>query len=137
MGSDRGLFDRLREPDRSEHRSVQQRTDRIYASVMLHLHHMLNTRHDDGQAATDYGLPALTDLDLSTRAEDLRRAIEQTIRTYEPRLTNVRVQPLPSEEEDPLKIRFQISARLVTDDERVRVRFDTLVDGAGAWKVSG
>jgi type VI secretion system protein len=137
MASDRGFFERLRDPDRSTQRSVHQRTDRIYRSVLLHLHQMLNTRHDDGPAALDFGLPALTDLDLTTRGEDLRRAIEQTIRAYEPRLTNVRVQALPQEPDEPLRIRFQIMGRLVTDDERVKVRFDTLVDGAGAWKVSG
>ena len=136
VAGDRGLFDRLREPDRPGERSIHQRTDRIYGSVMRHLYHMLNTRHDDGPAAVDYGLPALSDLDLTSRAEDLRRAIEQTIRNYEPRLDNVRVLALPQESEDPLKIRFQISARLVTEDEKVKVRFDTLVDGAGSWKVS-
>jgi predicted component of type VI protein secretion system len=30
-----------------------------------------------------------SDLDLGSRLEDLRRALEQTIRSYEPRLTNV------------------------------------------------
>jgi type VI secretion system lysozyme-like protein len=137
MGSDRGLFDRLREPDRTEHRSVHQRTDRIYASVMQHLQQMLNTRHEDGPATADFGIPPLTDVDLSQRGEDLRRAIENTIRTYEPRLANVRVQALPQEPGEQLKIRFQITGRLVTDDERVKVRFDTLVDAGGAWKVSG
>ena len=136
VAGDRGLFERLREPDLPGERSVHQRTDRIYGSVMRHLYHMLNTRQDDGPAAVEYGLPALSDLGTSP-AEDLRRAIENTIRTYEPRLANVRVQVLPPEIDDPLKTRFQISARLVTEDEKVKVRFDTLVDGAGSWKVSG
>ena len=135
MAGDRGLFEKLREPDHIE-RTVHQRTDRIYGSVMEHLHQMLNSRHDDACAALDYGLPALTDLDLGTRSDELRRAIEATIRTYEPRLTNVRVQPVPQEIDDPLKVRFQISARLVTEDERVRVSFETVVDGRGSWKVN-
>jgi type VI secretion system lysozyme-like protein len=137
MASDRGLFDRLRDPDRSAARSVHQRTDRIYGSVLRHLQHVLNTRHDDSPAAPELGLPALSDVDISTRAEDLRRAIEQAIRSYEPRLAGVRVLHVPADEGDPLKIRFQITGRLATADERVTVRFDTLVDAAGSWKVSG
>ena len=137
MAGDRGLFDRLREPDPPGERTVRQRSERILGSVMQHLYKMLNTRHDDARAAVDYGLPALSDLDLGSRLEDLRRAIEQTIRSYEPRLDNVRVQVLPPESDDPLKIRFRINARLVTKGEKVKMYFDTVVDGAGSWKVTG
>jgi type VI secretion system protein len=135
--SERGLFDRLRDPDRGRGRSVHQRTERVYASVLGHLHRMLNTRQGDSAAAPDYGLPALSDVDLATRAEDVRRAIEQTIHDYEPRLTAVRVRHVPPDEAAPLEIRFEVSARLVTADERVGVRFDTVVDAGGTWKVAG
>jgi type VI secretion system lysozyme-like protein len=136
MSSDRGLFDRLRDPDRGGFRSAHQRTDRIYASVMTHLHQMLNTRRDDSSSVPEFGLPALTDIDVGTRVEELRRAIEQSIRSYEPRLAGVRVQLVPPDPDEPTKVRFQITAGLATSDERVRVRFDTLVDGSGSWKVT-
>lgn len=136
MASDRGLFDRLRNPDPPGARSVQQRTDRIYESILGHLRNMMNTRHDDAAAVPDYGVPSLPDVDLASRTEDVRRAIEATIRSYEPRLTAVRVRHVPGDEADPLQLRFQVSARLVTDEERVGVRFDTVVDAGGSWSVS-
>jgi type VI secretion system lysozyme-like protein len=134
MLSNRGLFDRLREPDRPEERSVHQRTEDIAASVLLHLQRMLNVRHGDAPAAPDYGIPALEAQNLSA-SEEMRRAIEESIRKYEPRLDGVRVRYLTPDAEDPLKVRYEIGARLVTAEESVRVQFQSEVDARGSWKV--
>lgn len=134
MSSDRGLFDRLRDGDRKEDRSVHQRTEDIADSVLSHLQRMLNVRHGDAPAAPDYGIPALEAQRLSA-SEDMRRAIEESIRVYEPRLDGVRVRYLAPDKDDPLKIRYEIEARLVTAEESVRVQFRSELDATGSWKV--
>lgn len=134
MPSSRGLFDRLRNPDRPEDRSVHQRTEDIADSVLSHLQRMLNVRHGDSPAMPDYGIPALEAQNLSA-SEEMRRAIEESIRVYEPRLEGVRVRYLTPDEFEPLKVRYEIAARLVTADESVRVQFRSEVDASGTWKV--
>ena len=133
---DRGLFDRLRNPDHGATRSVRQSTDRVADSVLMHLRRMLNTRHGDSPAAPDYGIPALEAENLSG-SDEMRRAIERSIREYEPRLEAVRVRSVPKDPDDPLKVRFEINARLSTRDEKVRLRFNSELDSRGEWKVSG
>lgn len=137
MASDRSLFDRLRAPERGGQRSVQHRTEQVYDSILKHLQQLLNTRQGDSAAVPDYGIPALTDVDYASRAEEMRREIERAIRTYEPRLEGVRVRCVDPDPLDPLRIRFEIDARLATSEEQVGVRFSTVVDGGGAWKVAG
>jgi len=136
MRSDRGLFERLRDPNVGGERTVHQRADRVYGSVLHHLARLLNTREGESPCVPGYGLPALTDIDTSARADDLRRAIERAIAEFEPRLEAVRVRALPPEPSDPLKLRFEISGRIVTEDERLAVRFSTVADSALGWKIS-
>ena len=134
MSSNRGLFDRLRDTDRREERSVHQRTEDIADSVLSHLQRMLNVRHGDSPAAPDYGIPALEAQRISA-SEEMRRAIEESIRIYEPRLDGVRVRYLPPDKDEPLRLRYEIAARLVTAEESVRVQFRSEVDATGSWKV--
>ena len=134
MSSNRGLFDRLRDGDRQEERSVHQRTEDIADSVLSHLQRMMNVRHGDAPAAPDYGIPAMEAQRISA-SEEMRRAIEESIRIYEPRLDGVRVRYLPPDKDEPLRLRYEIAARLVTDEESVRVQFRSEVDAAGGWKV--
>jgi type VI secretion system lysozyme-like protein len=95
---------------------------------------MLNVRHGDAPAAPDYGIPALEAQHISS-SEEMRRAIEESIRVYETRLDGVRVRYLAPDDEDPLKVRYEISARLVTAEESVRVQFHSELDARGAWKI--
>lgn len=134
MPSNRGLFDRLRDPDRLHERSVHQRTEDIADSVLAHLQRMLNVRHGDSPAAPDYGIPALESQHVSA-SEEMRRAIEESIRAYETRLDGVRVRYVKADEDSPLKVRYEIAARLVTAEESVRVEFHSELDARGTWKV--
>ncbi len=137
MPSNRGLFDRLRAPDLGTARSMHERTDQVQESILRHLQRILNTRHGDSAALPEFGIPALTDMDIAGRAEEMRRTIEDSIRTFEPRLSSVRVRWQEVDETDVLKLRFEILARLTTSDEKVGVRFVTVVDANGQWKVAG
>jgi type VI secretion system protein len=136
MPSDRGLLERLRKPDRRTTRSAHQSTERVADSVLAHLRRMLNTRHDDSPAVPEYGIPTF-EAEYITQSDGMQRAIERSIREYEPRLEAVRVRYVPKDPDDPLKVRFEISARLMTKDEKVRVRFTSELDSSGEWKVRG
>lgn len=136
MRSDQGLFERLRDPHVGPQRTVQQHADRVYASVLHHLQRLLNTREGESPCVPEYGLPALTDIDVSVRGDDLRRAIERAIAAFEPRLEAVRVKALPADPNEPLKLRFEVSGRILTEDERLNVRFSTVADSALGWKIS-
>ncbi len=136
MATNRGLFDRLRRPESLAARSIHHRTEEIADSVLGHLQQMMNVRHGDAPAAPDYGIPAL-EVEYLTIAEDMRKAIELSIRRYEPRLQSVRVRYVERDDDDPLKVRFEINARLATDDENVRVQFTSEIDSSGTWKVKG
>jgi type VI secretion system protein len=133
---ERGLFERLRRPDGQGARSIQQRTERVADSVLEHLRQLLNTRHGDSAAVPGYGIPALEAEHVSTSAS-MQREIEKSIREFEPRLHGVVVRMLPRDPDDPLRITFEINARLVTEHENVRVRFTSQKDARGGWKVSG
>ncbi len=136
MASERGLFDRLRKPDGPGTRSIQQRTERVADSVLAHLRQLLNTRHGDSAAVPGYGIPALEAEHVSTSVA-MQREIEKSIREFEPRLDGVHVRVLARDTDYPLRVTFEINARLVTDSEKVRVRFTSQSDTRGGWKVSG
>lgn len=61
-------------------------------SVLDHLFRLLNTRRGVGGLPGDYGLPDISEVyrTVPEGPERLRRAIEQCVSRYEPRLTRVR-----------------------------------------------
>lgn len=137
MTADRGLFERLRALEHSGQRSVAPRADRVFESVLEHLERLLNTRQGQSATVPDYGIPALSDAGRAGQAAEMRRAIEQAIRDFEPRLEGIRVRLLPNDETDPQQIRFEIQARVVTDEERLAVRFKAGGDDRGTgWKLT-
>lgn len=136
MRSDRSLFDRLRHPEPEDRRSIQQQTRQVADSVLAHLRRLLNTRHGDSAAMPEFGIPALEAAHITTSAM-MQREIERAIREFEPRLDAVRVRLLPRDPYEPLRVRFEISARLATAKENVRVTFSSHIDARGGWKVSG
>lgn len=85
-------------------------------SIRLHLQALLNCTRGDSQSAPEYGVPDLTDLlrDVPDSIATLRRMLQKTIEEFEPRVHRVRVRFVSSDLlEDPTRLRFEISARLV------------------------
>ena len=120
---------------------MHQSTSRIHDSVLSHMRMMMNARHGESPAAPDYGmpeygLPAL-ESEFATALEQMCRAIERSIRRYEPRLEGVRVRPLEKDPDDPLTIQVEINARLATAEKKDRVRFFSMADARGEWRVRG
>jgi type VI secretion system protein ImpF len=114
-------------------------------AVQRDLEWLLNTRRTSDPAPTvyrelqdsvyHYGLPDLTSRsadDPAVRSE-LVRDVENTIRRFEPRLTQVRatlVGAAEGGEHAPTRVRFRIDALLRLDPNPVRVQFDTRLEVA-------
>src|SRR5215510_5678896 len=98
------------------------KSDEDADSILDHLRVLLNTRRGEAPTVPDYGVPDITDLvhTLPTGVAGLTRALRDTILTYEPRLKNVNVRHLESE--DPLVLRFEITARVVEDNRVLKVQ---------------
>lgn len=78
----------------------------------------------------EYGIPDISSMDRDSprTRERLMRVIEQTIRTFEPRLTNVRVALVPGDEQSWREVHFIIEALLRMDPNPEPVVFDTTLD---------
>lgn len=135
--SEERLLERIGAWKREPHRRVREDPRRAIDSVLNHLQRILNTKQGNVPIAEDYGLPDFTDFSVSysESVREMERAIRQVIQKYEPRLTGVRVGFLP-QENDLLSLRFQITARLVTDQRKVPVLFQTVVGSDGKISVS-
>jgi type VI secretion system protein len=120
----RGLLSRLSAPDPS------RRTDEV-ESILGNLRAILNTRVGDSPAADEFGIVDLSDLvhNFPDAAQIMQRSIRNAVAKYEPRLRGVRVRMVPSE--DPLRLVFEVSARLATDQRRGTVRVLTQVESTG------
>ncbi|UVJ45963.1 type VI secretion system baseplate subunit TssE [Pseudomonas sp. LS1212] len=129
------LFERL--SGEADKRIGWSREVSAMASVAAHLDMMLSTRAGSVQTLSDYGLPDLNDMRLSLHdaLSQARLAIENFIEAYEPRLSNVRVVPLPRDH-DQLRLSFNIEGLLEVDGFKRQVRFTARLDGSGQVKVS-
>jgi type VI secretion system protein len=129
MINERTLLERLADPEPDTRLGLD--THRLRDSVLWHLRKMMNTRHGHAPAQPDYGLPDLNEFMFSMPESigPMSKAVRMTIEKYEPRLTAVKVKWVP-DDDDPLNIRFEISARLRTDDEDVPISFTTNVGSA-------
>jgi type VI secretion system lysozyme-like protein len=91
----------------------------------------------------NYGLPDLQSLEIREDHALVRlgAVIEESIRTFEPRLQGVRVMPRATDLETRLvdrRVRFDIEAVLVVEPLRESVRFSSTLDvSRGAFDVTG
>ncbi|MBW2125727.1 MAG: type VI secretion system baseplate subunit TssE, partial [Deltaproteobacteria bacterium] len=112
------LLERIRSWKKHPERRAKEDPKRLIDSVLNHLQKILNTRHGTVPIAEDFGIPDFTEFanDYPNSVRRIERAIRNTIQRYEPRLKAVRVNFLP-QEEDLLTLRFQIIAKIITDEE--------------------
>ncbi len=99
---------------------------------------MFNSRQGHSLTAPDYGLPDLTSLVRGSResVSELEEALRQCIERYEPRLTDVTVSNVLSEE-DPFHMKFKITARLVVGNRESGVWYETSIGPEGRVEVRG
>lgn len=124
----RGLLSRLASSDPS------RPVDEVH-SIVGNLRALLNTRLGDSMAARGFGVVDFVDLVhlFPSASQIVQRSIRATIAEYEPRLRNVRVRLVPSN--DPLSLAFEVSARLAGDRRRGLVRVRTEMCQGGRVKV--
>jgi type VI secretion system protein ImpF len=148
-GLEASLLDRLLDdPARREAQARGASLAEIRGALVRDLGNLLNTRHDFtdvvhgytelSKSLLVYGLPDLTQFSPrnNTDCDKLRRLIEASIRTFEPRLTGISVTMLPAEEKKGA-LRFRVDARLRTRPRPTRITFDTVLEaGPNAFKVT-
>ena len=125
MSSSRGLLSRLA--------SGSRQNDTV-SSVVDHLRDMLNTPRGESITCPDFGLVDFSDVchNMPEAIGAIQQSIRATILKYEPRLRNVSVRYVPSE--DPLALRFEVVARLA-DSRRSVVRLRTSMNTGGHMTV--
>ena len=135
MINERTLLERIAEPDAGGHLALD--VNRLRRSVLSHLRKLLNARHGHAPAQPDYGIPDLNEFMFSMPESiaPMQKAIQKSIEKYEPRLTKVKVAWAP-DEDDPLNIRFEITARIKTGDEDVPISLTTSL-GSGGLDIEG
>ncbi|HZA13707.1 MAG TPA: type VI secretion system baseplate subunit TssE [Myxococcaceae bacterium] len=127
--SRRGLLARMEEGD--------PRTDAgdLNESIVEHLRVLLNTRRGSCATQPEFGVVDFTDLvhGFPASVQALQQAIRATILTFEPRLRGVTVRYLP--QEDPLALRFEITAQSAHRGARGVLRFSTQMHPGGKMEV--
>jgi type VI secretion system protein len=138
MARERTLLERFRSPEPDAGRTIHENTGRLAESVMENLRRLLNSLHGNSPVKDDYGIPAIVDLlhDFPDAIGGMRKAIKLTIEKHEPRLRRVNVRHVENSD-DPLALNFEISAELVTEDEKASVQISTRIDGLGHVGVRG
>lgn len=77
-----------------------------------------------------YGLPDFTTYSLSSPKDRVKlvRLLHATVRTFEPRLANIRVVPLEESVPGTRTLRFRIEGLLMMDPAPEQVSFDTVLE---------
>ena len=134
--SERSLLERLVSPPAASFRRSGVDLQRLSDSIILHLRRMMNCRHGFTPAAPDYGLPDLNECFFAfpDSMTYLKQSIQTSIEKYEPRLSRVRLK-FVEDPDNPLEIRFEIQARLETEEESVTFAFTTKLGSAGGIQV--
>lgn len=132
MFQDRTLFERLRNPAGKGSQTLQEDAVALLQSILRNLNRILNSRSGQAPAQLDFGIPSPSEVALAypESIKTVQKIIRQCIERYEPRLTEVQVTQIESDDHR-LAVRFQITARLATTAEQRQVSFDTLIDPAG------
>lgn len=102
----RGLLSRLDSTGVRATRGLDE-----HESIVEHLRVLLNARRGNSLSAPDFGIPDFSDLvhNFPGAVQVLQRAIRETILAFEPRIKQVTVRHVPSE--DPLTLRYEITGQ--------------------------
>ena len=138
------VLDRLLddEPDRETDPSFSraEQVIRIKNAVRRDLEDLLNTRYrchtwpprfpQLTDSLVNYGLPDFTaaSLNVGEETEILVEAIKNAIRLFEPRLSDVSVEPIGPRQSIDRTFRFRIAATLITGPDEVPVQFNSRLE---------
>ncbi|GAN77176.1 type VI secretion system baseplate subunit TssE [Acidisphaera rubrifaciens] len=127
---DRRLLERVRS-GRAEARTTID-TSVLMDDVLRHLRELFNVRRGSVPIRPDYGMPDINDLiHLMPDAIDiLGTELRRQIIAFEPRLRDVTVRHVPSEDR-PDSLTYAISAALDVDGRRERMAVETQIGDNG------
>ncbi len=125
--SRQGLLRRVKQGTALENRRATEAD--IRDSVLEHLRVMCSTRQGTMLTRPDFGVCDVSEMlhSFPDAIADMARSIRHTIQTYEPRLQNVRIRHVPTED---LTLRFEITGQLAASSGKSAVAFETTVDAA-------
>lgn len=145
------LLDRLIEPRENETVDLTlrgQSVRELEEAVRRDLQDLLNTRRsaidgypEDSELARSlftYGLPELSSFNptVPDQQRTLKDIIERTIRSFEPRLTDVHVTTIQADAASGRGLRMSVEALLRVNPAPLPITFDTVVkSGTGEWQV--
>jgi len=122
----------------------------LKAAVQRDLEWLLNTRRifqepdeslkEINKSAYVYGLPDFSQYTMISASDQakLLKQLLNTVKTFEPRLGNVRIVPLETSEKGVQQFRLRIEAMLLMDPSPEPVSFDTVIGlKSGTCKISG
>lgn len=132
MFQKRSLFERLRNPAGTSSHTLEEDTGALLQSILRNLTRILNAREGQCPAQPDYGIPSPSEVAQAypDSINSVLKTIRHCIERYEPRLRDVQVIPIESDDQQ-LVVRFQITARLATSSRSQQVSFSTMLDPAG------
>ena len=138
MFSEETLLERLRRAGEPQERTVQQDRARLKRSILRNLENIVSSRQGHAPAQMDYGMPSPSEV--ANLFDDgpggMRKVVKQCIEKYEPRLKDVQV--IQVETEDTGRdLLFSIRAKLATSSDQSMVSFDTTVDSTGQIRIKG
>ncbi len=137
MRREHSLLDRLLgSADRAPSRTLGPDEDALVESIVANLSRLLGARHGAAPAQPGYGLPDLAALRRTLDGSNgvIAEVIGQSIKEYEPRLTDVVVSEQEDDEPNPFSLNFTITAYLVSNRERQQ--FSAVIDSSGNVNVS-
>lgn len=106
-------------------------------SIAAHLRVLLNTRRGDCVTAPEFGILDFSDVvhEFPGGIQHLAKSIRSTVLQYETRLRNVAVRHVP--DENPLSLRFEITAQIADGRTARTLKFATTVKPGGRVDVAG
>ena len=137
MAHERSLLERIaqNEPDTC---SIEFNEANIVESILRNVTQILNTRQGSVLTRPDYGLPDFNDLArrFPNAIEEIKCSIRDSLELYEPRLVNLRVHHVESENR-VLDLRYDVRAQISVNGERPDIWFETILDSAGKVSIKG
>lgn len=139
MFSEYSLFDRLESSEKNR-QSYSTKLDeaKLYRSIMSNVQSMLNVRQGSVLALDDYGMPDFSQLVsiFPDAINKIRAAIRAFIIDYEPRLKNISV-IFVEDPDQPLRLTFQVVGDVYLRDSKQKLKFNTILTGAGQATIRG
>jgi type VI secretion system protein len=138
MAPERSLLERLDDAGQERERRLHVDPEKTAESVLQHLRQMLNVHQGNVPTLPSYGMPDFNDLtaQFPEAIAEIQRALRTSIERYEPRLKRVRIRHV-ADEDNPLMLRFEITAQLVTGGGAAAMRFETFLDPSGMVSIRG